>query len=720
MLLSGRRQITRALSLVGRRPGEVGPDTPPAAASYADRWWEGRVEGQPVALNGGLWLRFRGQVLVGRYAWSNRIRLERPARRRRGPLTRTIGSDRGVGSLLEPVLEAASRLSPAVRSLEVAPNGLRCVDYGSAGHGTLVADLTVLAGLLNALTGLPDPPLLAAVKAGDLDLVRERLAAGDDANQAGPRDCTCPGDVGERPETPLLAALLAGRVDLVRMLIEHSGLDPHDASTTVSVAVALQRLDLLDTILTAGRLHLRDYDLFPGLSRAVTQSWPAGVERLLQAGADPSKVDLPTGPVADKLREVLEGAREERRRGTGPLAEARAHESGLRRLVARWRDRTRAALPWLASRPGPGWSEAARELGLRPSGGRASPRLEGTVDGIGVRVEVLGAGATRVTRIAAGGVPAWLGLRPESLREKLGWAKANDVLVRWVPFDERIDVQGPVAECLALLSQPVRTQVLDFVDGLGGTVGDGEARLDLAGLADDRPRLVRSVRAALELARALATRAEKGIATCLAENVATDPSDSVRTTMLAALAERFPGAEETLEASRLALRTGRYDWLRMTAAANLGDEGTAFYREILADTTQSPAVRGMALRHLGWRGGTAAEELVLGYLDDPAPDIVLHAVRILGERAGGAASVVPLQRLAGPLPTSEIARAAARAVETIQSRLVNADPGQLSLADAGQDGELSLTPGREGGEVSLAVEKGETHPGDRGETPDRG
>jgi hypothetical protein len=503
----------------------------------------------------------------------------------------------------------------------------------------------------------------------------------------------------------------------VRTLVERCGLDPHEAATPPTVAVALERLDLLEALLDAGSASLRPWDLTGPLRRAVELRWMAGVERLIVAGADPALVDLPTGPGTGELRALLVRARSARSEPAGPVAAARALEGGARGAAKRWLDRLGAALVWTTTPNVEEWRGAAAQLGLRLSGSGRLPLLEGTVEGLEVRAECLLAGRTSTTRIAVGGPPEWLTIRRESVRERLGttaerlsvpriatrWMKTNDVVVGEERFDERIEVQGPAAETLALLSHPVRSEILDLVDGLGGNVASGCVSIEVPGHVDDRERLVRLVRAAHALARALALRVELGTAAGLAENAGSDPSEYVRTRMLATLGERFPGSEETIAASRNALRTARYDWHRMTAAANLGDEAIPVYRSILEDTTQSPDVRGMALRHLGWRGGPAAETLVLGYLDSSEPPIALHAVRILGERAGTAASVEPLLRRAGPLPTSELARAAARAVKEIQSRLTNAAPGQLSLAGGPTGGEVSLASASNGGEVSLSA-----------------
>jgi|GEM_PF-2341729 len=711
-----RRRAVRALRLERRRPGPQGLRPATGAPRWCVPWWEGTVAGNPVALCGEFGLSgFRGELVVGRYEYSGRLSLER--RRRRGPLAHQTFGDRTVPSPMLPViLDAGARLSPAVRRLEVASAGSRAADWGPARTERLVADATVLAELVEALARLTDQPLLAAVKADDLVAVRERLAAGDDPREAGPRDREFPAELGTRPERPLLVALAEGRLEIARELLAAGALRGADPWLALTLAVRLGDRDMLEALLVHGGVVPERIGLDSALAEALRLGWTEGVSRLLRAGADPDRVEPPRGPGSAELRALLAQARARRVETGGPLAVTAEREGSLAGAATRWRDRVVALIPIVWPRVRRAWLEAASDLGLRRVPGPPPGTLVGDLDGLPVRVEVTRVGPTVVTRITVEGTPPWLALRRETLREKLGltgerfmeptaasqWRKTNDVVVGDHTFDDRVDVKGPASDCLPLLSHSVRRQVAAFIDGLGGTVEGGLARLDRSGIVDDQHRLVLLVRATRQMVSALAAQADRGPLAGLADIARGDPLERVRATMLGALGGRFPTAPETVEAARLAITEGRWDWYRMAGASLLGEEGTAFYRATLADPSQSPGVRGMALRHLGFRLGSEAEELILSHLGAPEREIVLHAVRVLGERAGTARSVAPLQAMAGPIPVTEVARAAARAVEAIQSRRVHAAPGQVSLVGADREGELALAPpapAQEGGNM---------------------
>lgn len=703
-----RRRLGERFALARRKPGEAGPRTPPSyVKTFGQPWWEGEVEGQPCALSGklGLW-RFSGHVVVGaRSGWPGLL-YERRQKRRRAQLLRVLPDSRRAASIETPaVLDLIGGLSGAVRRLAIAVAGISCPDYGSAGFERLASDLTLLGQLLDLIQRLPDPPLLAAVKADDVSAVRARLAAGDDPNQPGPRDGAFL-DVGVQRETPLLLAVARGRRELVRLLTAHASLDTASGWDVARVATRRKDARVLETLLDASGGRLFAGIWIEALRMAVSLDWTEGVRLLLEAGTDPRPVSLPTSGVAPEIRSMLEKARAEVTTTPGPIGDAARLEGGtLRRCLSALRRLVHAA-----SGVERAWEEAARELGLAYAGGMIS----GDSRGHAVRIEIT-PGSPTLTRISVDGVPEWLQIRRESLREKLGltgerfivpsaetqWMKTNDVVTRDGEFDRRIDLRGPIADCLALASQVMRRRLLAFVDKLEGRVLGGKVEIERPGRLRDTRRLVALATASIEMAHAIATQVARGPLTCLSENATRDPSESVRAAMLSALGERFPRTPATIEASRLAIRSGSYDWYRMEGAAQLDEEGTVFYQATLADTSLSASVRGMALRHLGWRGGPQAEDLVLSYLQAPEPEIVLHAIRILGERTGTARSVAPLQKLTGTVALDETSRAAQRAIDEIQGRLQNAAPGQLSLAGEEQQGELSLTD--ETGRVSLAA-----------------
>ena len=271
------------------------------------------------------------------------------------------------------------------------------------------------------------------------------------------------------------------------------------------------------------------------------------------------------------------------------------------------------------------------------------------------------------------------------------------------------------------------------------------------------------VRTTLELAEALASAAGDAVCPRLARHVAEDPLPEVRRLNLLQLHDKFTAARETLTTSRAAL-SDPSPWVRLAAARFLRAEVETL--EALARDQQAPdqvaaeAVALLAARLaperagpllveiLGSRTGdaqrqaieelgrlrhapaydalvvaldradpriAAAAAIALGALGDPraetsllaalgheASELRLAAARALGE-LGSVASVAPLLALLESRGLDTTARQAIRgAIAAIQSRLVGAGAGQLTVAAAeSESGRLSLA-GSEAGALSLA------------------
>mgnify|MGYP001579096246 CR=1 FL=1 len=235
-----------------------------------------------------------------------------------------------------------------------------------------------------------------------------------------------------------------------------------------------------------------------------------------------------------------------------------------------------------------------------------------------------------------------------------------------------------------MLSRDVRRKVIWLVHRLGGEVVNGRVVLSRAGRLGDAGQIADLVRAVVELATSIAAQVERGTLACLHENACHD-DEYVRVAMLETLVGHHRGTPEADEACRLAL-SGHYDWLRVTGAGSLGDEGTACFRKMLEDHSHRVQIRRVSLDHVARRQGPAAEEIVLACLADSRPELVLRAVEMLGECAGTARSVEPLTKLRGTI--TPLGRAAGAAIERIQARLQNAAPGQLAIAST-QAGEVS-------------------------------
>jgi HEAT repeat protein len=256
----------------------------------------------------------------------------------------------------------------------------------------------------------------------------------------------------------------------------------------------------------------------------------------------------------------------------------------------------------------------------------------------------------------------------------------------------------------------------------------------------------------------------------LARNAVTDPLPGVRLLNLLQLQEQFPGAVETREASRADL-TDPSPWVRLSAARFIGDEGLdalealAKDREVadqaaaeavallaaqlqperagplLVDVLKSrtgdpqrqaiealgrmrhaaafgplvvvmehadPRTAAAAARALGVLGDSRAEASVLAVLRTVNVDLRLAAARALGQ-LGTVASVAPLVALLESRGLDAATRQTIRgAIASIQSRLVGAGAGQLTVASAGSEsgrlslansaaGALTLTDDRESG-----------------------
>jgi hypothetical protein len=104
---------------------------------------------------------------------------------------------------------------------------------------------TWLGGMALAAQVTPDPtPVIAAVKLGDLQQVRDLLAKGADANTAD-----------RRGFTPLIWAAAGGNLELVQQLIEHgaaAGARANDGTTALILAASNGFVDVVRALLLAG------------------------------------------------------------------------------------------------------------------------------------------------------------------------------------------------------------------------------------------------------------------------------------------------------------------------------------------------------------------------------------------------------------------------------------------------------------------------------------
>lgn len=257
------------------------------------------------------------------------------------------------------------------------------------------------------------------------------------------------------------------------------------------------------------------------------------------------------------------------------------------------------------------WQGAARVLGLSytpsPDPYRKSEcSIHGVLHGVPVRLDTKQLQASsaetsyQVHHFSAGGdgqIPARLLVREESVLRSLG-LRGRDERVGDERFDDAVELPGMDAYVCAALSADARTQLTALIE-LGGSVEQGQIHYELpASDEQDRPWLIRQLRALAELGQLLSVSAES-LHERLAQNALRDPSPGVRQLNLRWLADphtRTPAA--VLEATARALLVDADAAVRLLAAQQLGPAGAPVLRALLSDAQQKAALRVGALRAL--------------------------------------------------------------------------------------------------------------------------
>jgi HEAT repeat protein len=360
-----------------------------------------------------------------------------------------------------------------------------------------------------------------------------------------------------------------------------------------------------------------------------------------------------------------------------------------------------------------------------------------------------------------------------TLRAESGPAAADEGPAREIetgdePFDRVFHVTGPMAAVRAVLTAPMRADLLSLRAEADLEVVGGELRAHIpwkpSPLARTEPLLLRTLPRLLEAAHAL--RPPSDLPDALATNALSDPEPSVRIGNLLALVREWPALEITASTLRAACADAD-EGVRVRAAIALGAAGSDVLLEVArrASAHDRPAARAIValgdrltseeaasilarslrarhpetaracLHHLAQSGQetvipvlsrvltvehgelavAAAEALALTGLSAAEPPLLaalgrdVAAVRqaaaaALG-RIGTVEAVLRLREMETGDSDDATRRAARVAMAAIQSRLPGASPGQLSLS-AEEGGTLSLA-GEETGRLSL----GPTAPG---------
>jgi HEAT repeat protein len=167
--------------------------------------------------------------------------------------------------------------------------------------------------------------------------------------------------------------------------------------------------------------------------------------------------------------------------------------------------------------------------------------------------------------------------------------------------------------------------------------------------------------------------------------------DDLSARAIAALGEQMP-IDEASRALEKSLDARRF--LTARAAVNaLGRGGDVQVAPIARVMAREPEVASAAALALGLTGSASAEAPLLAILRGGAPEVRAAVAEALGH-VGTATSVVTLKELA-QASRGRLRSAALDSILRIQSRLTDADPGQLSLS-AGPDGQLALTEDEQG------------------------
>lgn len=373
------------------------------------------------------------------------------------------------------------------------------------------------------------------------------------------------------------------------------------------------------------------------------------------------------------------------------------------------------------------------------------------------------------TRIVLDGgrkIPHGLQLKSEGMMSSIKKAFAgSDLITGDELFDERVFLKGHDLDTISRLDGNTRQAALAVVSGLKGTVGEGKIRITKSGLVRDPDKLESMARGVIALARGLAG-GQKDPAERLARNAREDSDAGIRLNNLRLLTASYPqhpatattiekalddpdssirlhaalaGSENVETLRDLATSEGipasdRARALKHLVAA-VGNQAIDALREALS--CHSVRVREAAIHGIGQVGDRTTQTLLIHLVEDPEPRIATALATALGfvehpdveqallrllehdaddvkiataaslGRVGSVKAVEPLlEYTKGLLLGGDLKDQARQAIESIQSRLGDADHGQLSLSPVGvASGGLSVEQAQ--GKLSQASEVSE-------------
>lgn len=379
-------------------------------------------------------------------------------------------------------------------------------------------------------------------------------------------------------------------------------------------------------------------------------------------------------------------------------------------------------------------------------------------------------GGTRIR--ARGSWPGGIELTPCDEDVDAGWSeKAAGIDTGDVGFDTEVLVRGDAVVVAGLLDEKTRRAVEKVTLELKGTVSKGRIQVLIPGICINSSRLTDATVAVRDLAKRL-VRADLDTPGRLAKNALEDSDPKVRLFNMNVLADHFLRSKELKTTAVKALEDEDFD-IQLFAARYARDKGRAVLNELvrskdtpsvvrvnaiqtmvevsfrkdaipilrnILEITDSDwlcrwaAVEGLAqlsdhestpligrqietgpaeldvavAKALGVLEHNDSEVLLLRLLENEADGVRIETARSLG-KVGSIGAVEPLLAHATDGAVGPLRKAASEAIDSIQSRLGEVNPGGLSLAESDQvSGGLSLSVDE--GQLTMTKSDGDEQP----------
>lgn len=319
----------------------------------------------------------------------------------------------------------------------------------------------------------------------------------------------------------------------------------------------------------------------------------------------------------------------------------------------------------------PAWQLVAQRLGLAftPAGLLQQPKMEGSIDGYEVVVDITtkGSGNSRrsYTRYVVTGhrISSHVAFASETFWSALD-LMGEEILIGDGPFDDAVRVRGVESNVLAVLDQPTRDLLSQYIAFDKGHVKDGRIECERAGHERNETVLEERIRRMVEVAKALSIR-DADVTARLAGNVEADGVPTVRLRNLAYLTKFYRRSPECETAMSTALDDGAAE-VRLHAAKAIGARGMPVLEALTTSPTVQPELRADALDHLSSRLPREDLETVVAKLIGGADEVLeVRALRLVAKESLGALAPKVKERL--DATNKKVVAAAARALGFVGS-----------------------------------------------------